>query len=369
MVKLQLNGDTTLASEDKRRIVVLLVDDQAMVGEGIRRMLATEKNIDFHYCQDPAKALQMAIDIDATVILQDLMMPDVEGMTLMRFYKNHPQTKDIPVIVLSSKEDAEVKSDAFSNGADDYLVKMPDAIELIARIRAHSTHHLMVIERAAAYQILQGMQQQLEQANIELEKSNQELERLSCLDGLTGIANRRSFDNFLEKAWRHAVRGGTGMEISVIMLDIDYFKPYNDNYGHQGGDDCLKQVAVTLEKCAQRGADLLARYGGEEFIAVLVDTPTQGAVTVAEDMQNCISKLALPHTYSKLDKTVTLSMGIATLTPGANNNLKQLVKAADRALYQAKEGGRNRFVVAGAEKTTSKKKPVAKKKRTAKKKC
>ena len=145
------------------KITVLLVDDQAMVAEGIRRMLETENYIEFHYCQEPDKALEMAIEIKPSVILQDLVMPDVDGMTLMRFYKNHPETKNIPVIILSSKEDAAIKSDAFNHGANDYLVKLPDPIELIARIKAHSKHFFTEMERDSAYQIMQGMQQQLEQ--------------------------------------------------------------------------------------------------------------------------------------------------------------------------------------------------------------
>ena len=135
-----------------KMIHVLLVDDQPMVAEGIRRMLETEESIQFHYCQQPDKALEMAIEVKPSVILQDLVMPDVDGMTLMRFYRNHPQTKRIPVIVLSSNENAAIKRDAFNNGANDYLVKLPDPIELIARIKAHSSHFYMQLERDAAYQ-------------------------------------------------------------------------------------------------------------------------------------------------------------------------------------------------------------------------
>ena len=330
------------------KITVLLVDDQAMVAEGIRRMLETENDIEFHYCQEPDKALEMAIEIKPSVILQDLVMPDVDGMTLMRFYKNHPETKNIPVIILSSKEDAEIKRDAFNHGANDYLVKLPDPIELIARIKAHSKHYFTEMERDTAYQIMQGMQQQLEQANTELEKSNIELQRLSTMDGLTNIANRRSFDKFIDDEWRRALRENSNNSIAVILIDIDYFKLYNDGYGHQGGDDCLIQVAQTLDKCVHRASDLMARYGGEEFVAVLVDTDEQGAMIIAQQMLDAIRSIEIPHEHSKVAKFVTLSMGVASLIPGDANSTEQLITAADKALYAAKAQGRNQAILASS---------------------
>ena len=331
-----------------KMIHVLLVDDQPMVAEGIRRMLETEESIQFHYCQQPDKALEMAIEVKPSVILQDLVMPDVDGMTLMRFYRNHPQTKRIPVIVLSSNENAAIKRDAFNNGANDYLVKLPDPIELIARIKAHSSHFYMQLERDAAYQIMQDMQQQLEASNAELEVRNFELQRLSSLDGLTNIANRRSFDKFIEDEWRRALRNNDNSTIAVIMIDIDYFKLYNDGYGHQSGDDCLIRVAQTLEKCVHRASDLMARYGGEEFVAVLVDTDEQGAYAIAQQIQEAIRALAIPHEYSTVANLVTLSMGVASATPGSKTSVAQLIADADKALYAAKEKGRNQAILASS---------------------
>lgn len=333
---------------EKKIINVLLVDDQAMVAEGIRRMLETEENIRFHYCPEPDKALKMALEVKPAVILQDLVMPDVDGMTLMRFYRNHPQTKRIPVIVLSSKEDPAIKRDAFNNGANDYLVKLPDPIELIARIRAHSSHFYMQLERDAAYQILQDMQEQLEESNAELEKRNIELQRLSAQDGLTGIANRRSFDKFLEDEWRRALRENAGAAIAVVLIDIDYFKLFNDGYGHQCGDDCLIKVAQTLDKCVHRASDLMARYGGEEFVAVLVDTDEQGAAIIAEQMQDAIQALALSHKYSKVANNISLSIGIASRVPSVESTPEQLIAEADKALYAAKAEGRNRTIAASS---------------------
>lgn len=340
-----MNYSKENAEKNIHKSIVLLVDDQPMVAEGIRRMLEGEADIDFHYCENPADALEMAIEVDATTILQDLVMPDVDGMTLMRFYKNHPDTENIPVIVLSSKDDAKIKSDAFENGANDYLVKLPDAIELIARIRAHTNHYLTELERNLAYDIMSKMQDELALANKELEKSNVELQRLSSIDGLTGVANRRTFDDVIKKEWCRARRNKCKTDVSIIMIDIDHFKLYNDGYGHQQGDDCLKQVSFELSKCIKRDCDLLARYGGEEFVAILSDTNIEGAEKIADSMRKAVLKLAIPHEHSPTSGSVTLSLGVAKLTPSADNTPEQLIEAADKALYNAKESGRNKVVV------------------------
>lgn len=333
-------------NEKTHKAIVLLVDDQAMVGEAIRRMLENEDDIEFHFCDDPSKALETAIEIKSTIILQDLVMPDVDGMTLLRFYKNHPDTKNIPVIILSSKDDAEIKSDAFSNGANDYLVKLPEPIELIARIRAHTKHYAIEIERNMAYEIMRNMQDELAKANDELEKRNDELQRLSSIDGLTGISNRRTFDDSMVKEWARIKRSKCETELSLVMIDIDKFKLYNDGYGHQQGDDCLKQVAWELNKCIKRDSDLLARYGGEEFVAILPSTSLEGAKHFAEEMRAHVEKLAIPHEYSSSGDIVTLSLGVATFIPDNNNSPEHLIEAADKALFKAKENGRNQVMEA-----------------------
>ncbi len=320
----------------KQSIKVLLVDDQPMVAEGIKRMLADEKDMEFHYCQEPAKAISTACELQPTIILQDLVLPDIDGMTLVRFYRGNDATKDIPIIVLSSKEDPEVKKEAFQMGANDYLVKLPDKIELIARIHSHAKHYLLQMERNAAFFALREMQKQLQ-------KTNAELERLSSLDGLTGIANRRSFDENLEKEWNRAKRNQT--VLSLILIDIDYFKPYNDTYGHIKGDECLTQVAQTLDKTATRPSDFLARYGGEEFVLIAPLTNAEGTAKLATNLQQAIEALNLEHKSSKVSDRITISQGIATLVPNDQMNFIDLIKFADKALYQAKESGRNRYIV------------------------
>ncbi len=344
-----MNGETTqdtasAPGKNGRWAVVLLVDDQAMVAEGIRRMLADEPDIEFHYCSDPRQAVQTAMAIGATVILQDLVMPEVDGMTLVRFYRNNPNTRDIPIIVLSSKDDPHIKSDAFYQGANDYLVKLPEQVELLARIRAHSKSYLAQKERDQAYQTMREMQAQLKHMNAQLEKSNRELQRLSSLDGLTGLANRRQFDETLDNEWQRAMR--TEMPLSLIFADIDYFKRFNDTYGHQAGDECLKQVARILQATVHRPADLVGRYGGEEFVMILPDTQADGALAVAEKILANVRKACIKHEHSDAADHVTLSIGVATLIPREGQDPEELVSTADRVLYRAKERGRNRIEVA-----------------------
>ncbi|WP_126455760.1 diguanylate cyclase [Sulfuriflexus mobilis] len=319
------------------KCVVLLVDDQAIIAEGIRRMLENESDIIFHYCDDPTRAIQMATDIEATIILQDLVMPDIDGMTLVRFYRANLETRNIPIIVLSSKDEAQIKSDAFNNGANDYLVKLPDKIELLARIRAHSRSYLTQLERDAAFHALREMQKQLEE-------TNNELQRLSALDGLTGLSNRRHFDEELGKEWRRAQRGD--LPLSLILIDIDYFKLYNDTYGHLAGDECLQVVAKALQASIVRPADIIARYGGEEFVVILPATKAEGAVVVAENLRNNIADLTIPHSASSTSEYVSISLGIAQADFSTMQNLEALIEAADKGLYEAKNSGRNRYRIA-----------------------
>lgn len=319
------------------RIKVLLVDDQAMIAEAVRRALTEETDIDFHYCQDPTEAIKMANTLSPTIILQDLVMPDIDGLMMVRFFRANKQTAQVPIIVLSTKEEPEIKSKAFAQGANDYLVKLPDRIELIARIRYHSQSFIYQKQRDEAFQALQESQRRLAEANMELQ-------RLSSLDGLTGIPNRRRFDEYLAHEWKMAIRHNTA--ISLIMMDIDFFKMYNDHYGHQGGDDCLKTVAKILEQSVLRETDIVARYGGEEFAAILPDSGRKAAHEIAEAMRSCIQERQIPHEKSQVSKFVSISIGIATAMPVRGADAEALIAAADQALYKAKEMGRNQIQTA-----------------------
>ncbi len=326
----QLNGEISLLDF---KIVVLLVDDQQLIAEAVRRLLAGHDDIEFYYCNDPAMAIKEVLRIRPTVILQDLVMPDIDGLTLLKYYRAHPDIRNIPVIVLSVKEEPKVKSEAFYLGANDYLVKLPDEVELVARLRYHSKAYVYQLQRDEAFKALQESQQRLAEMN-------KRLMRLSILDGLTGIPNRRRFDESLGIEWKRAMRNKT--PISLILMDIDYFKLYNDHYGHQEGDECLKKVAKTLESLIQRPTDLVSRYGGEEFVALLPETGPDGAKILAERMRQTVEELCIPHQQSKVSECVTLSLGVASVVPERGESAEKLVEMADKALYKAKQSGRNR---------------------------
>ena len=313
-------------------VMVLLVDDQAMIGEAVRRELMGEEGIDFHFCSDPHRAVTLAEQLRPTVILQDLVMPGLDGLTLLGAYRARPALRDVPIIVLSTKEDATVKSAAFSGGANDYLVKLPDTIELVARIRYHSRSYLALQQRDEAYRALRESQQQLLETNLVLQ-------RLMNSDGLTGLSNRRHFDEYLEMEWRRALREQTPM--SLLMLDVDYFKSFNDHFGHVAGDDALRRVAEALRACCNRSSDLPARYGGEEFALVLPSTSAGGARLLAEKVRRAIVDLGIPHDQPAPGSVMTISLGVATLVPIAGQTSLQLVNLADRGLYLAKQAGRN----------------------------
>lgn len=328
---------SVLSLPDEGQVMVLLVDDQPMIGEAIRRSLASQPDIAFHYCSDPEAAVALAAQIQPTVILQDLVLPGVDGLTLVRQYRGNRATQDTPIIVLSTKEEPAVKSEAFKAGANDYLVKLPDPIELIARICYHSKAFLLRVQRDEAYLKLHKSQQQLMEANIELQ-------RLTKIDGLTGLSNRRYFNDYVEGEWRRAIREKS--ELSALMIDVDDFKRYNDGYGHLAGDEVLKQLGTELLGCFMRPADLAARFGGEEFVVLLPGTPLSGAKHLADQLLRNFNALQIPHETSSTGKFVTLSIGVASASPEQDSTFHLLVDAADQALYEAKRSGKNRVVAA-----------------------
>jgi two-component system chemotaxis family response regulator WspR len=316
-------------------VMVLLVDDQLMVGEAIRRTLLSEPDIHFHYCANPANALAVAAQVAPTVILQDLVMPGIDGLTLVRQYRCSEATRDIPVVVLSTTEDPAVKSDAFAAGANDYLVKLPSAVELIARIRYHSKAYSGLLQRDEAFRALRRSQQQLIEANFELQ-------RLTHVDGLTELSNRRYFDQQLEMEWKRGAREQT--PLSVLMIDVDSFKRFNDTYGHPAGDEALKKVARAMQQSAARSTDVAARFGGEEFVLMLPATPLEGAKAVGEELRVRVQDLKIPQSASGVAECVTVSVGVASMVPNHEDSPLRLIEVADKALYKAKGAGRNRVV-------------------------
>lgn len=190
-------------------------------------------------------------------------------------------------------------------------------------------------------QLNEELEAKVKERTKQLEAANRKLRRLSTIDTLTGIANRRSFNEAIEKEWRRCIR--SGKSLSLIMADIDFFKDYNDHYGHLEGDTCLKKVAGALKRALRRPGDFLARYGGEEFVALLPDTDSQGACLVAEAMLYNVKALGVPHAHSSVSERVTVSFGLATIVPLIDVKSSTLIKAADDALYEAKKQGRNRI--------------------------
>ncbi|MQR01205.1 GGDEF domain-containing response regulator [Glaciimonas soli] len=332
-----ITGLSKFNSADDAIIKVLLVDDHVVVAGIIRHLLAIETSIEFHYCATAQHALSAAIDILPNVILQDLIMPGIDGFTLVQQYRSNPATRDIPIIVLSSEDDPAVKSVAFAMDVSDYLVKPPDSIELIARIRHHARSYMNLQQRNAAYRALREKQQQLVSANMELQ-------RLSKSDGLTGLANRRYFDEYLGIEWKRAIRDQS--ELSFLMIDIDDFKRYNDAYGHVAGDGVLKRVADIVQTHARRPTDLAARLGGEEFVIILPNTTRASGNGIAQALQQAIYDLHITHCCSANSDRVTVSIGCASITPQQMDEMVTLVETADQALYVAKRTGKNRVEVA-----------------------
>lgn len=266
------------------------------------------------------------------LILLDVQLPGIDGFETCRRLKADPATREIPVIFMTVLTNVEDKLAGFAAGGVDYVPKPFAVEELLARLNAHLS--LYQLQRA-----LQAEIRERKQAEAALSKANLELQRLAVLDGLTRIANRRRFDQYLQEQWEQSNLLG------LLLCDVDFFKRYNDHYGHQAGDVCLQQVAQAINRTVDHNKDLVARYGGEEFAVILPETDAAGTQKVAESVRQEIVALAMPHADSTVAQYVTISVGGATTRPGPDASLATLVAAADAALYRAKEQGRNRTVV------------------------
>ena len=261
------------------------------------------------------------------IILMDLVMPEIDGIEALKRIKEDVALRDIPVIMVTAQDEVGSLKTALENGALDYLAKPVNKIELLARVRSGLKLKEEMDRRKENEQKLLAM--------------NETLQRLSFLDGLTGIANRRYFDQLLDQEFRRACREKKCL--SMIMIDIDYFKDYNDTYGHQKGDECLKQMANIFRTVLLRPADFVARYGGEEFAVVLPNTGIKGAMAIACAIKKKLFAENICHINSKAASYVTVSMGVGSLLPGKTAELSSFIGDVDKALYRAKWDGRNRI--------------------------
>ncbi|RMG04742.1 MAG: diguanylate cyclase [Nitrospirae bacterium] len=286
-------------------------------------------------CGSADEAFKVMEECDVDLILMDVMMPGVDGIEACRRINEKKEMLDIPIIMVTAKDDREHLQRAFSVGALDYVTKPFDKVELLARVRSALKLKCEMDKRKAR-------ERELEEMTRKLEKANAQLRRLSSVDGLTGVANRRTFDETLSQELKRAVR--SRQPISLVMIDVDYFKLFNDTYGHQKGDDCLKSIAGVLKTLLKRPGDLPARYGGEEFACILAGTSSEGASKIVSEIQESLGQLNIPHEGSPYG-VVTISAGIVTAIPDMNITPQEIIRYADEALYMAKRGGRNAFEI------------------------
>ena len=293
------------------QLMILLVDDAPTNIQMLNETLKDDYRLFF--ATSGKEALRLANESPPDLIILDVIMPDMDGYEVCRALKDNVLLQDIPIIFITSMRQQQDEVVGLELGAVDYITKPFNPA--IVRLRVRN--------------------------QIELKRQRDLLSRLSNLDGLTGVPNRRAFNTNLDREWRRCQR--SHKPLSLIMIDIDHFKSFNDTYGHLAGDDCLKTVSTNLQQVLERPGDLLARYGGEEFIALLPETDSGGAQLVANKMLRKISELAIPHASALMEDHVTISLGVATAQPKRAALSAKLMEEADNALYQAKQNGRNRL--------------------------
>ncbi|MEZ2227515.1 diguanylate cyclase [Microcoleus sp.] len=287
--------------------------------------------------RDGVEGLETAKILRPNLIISDQIMPRQDGLHLLKEIRNTAELSSTPVIFLTARTGMEARIESLDAGADDYISKPFDERELLARVRNLLRSH-------AAEQQLVALNRQLQEQKQQLETVNEALHYLATYDSLTQVKNRRCFNEYLDTEWRRLAREEA--TLSLIMCDIDYFKLYNDTYGHQAGDECLRRVATVLQRSVKRSADLVARYGGEEFVVVLPNTDIQGAACVAEFIREEVRNLQIVHAKSAVSEYVTLSLGVACCIPAPMSQSGTLIAIADEALYRAKKAGRDRVSVA-----------------------
>ena len=323
---------------------ILIVDDSVVSRTFIADLFNEVGYADLILCESVEEAYQAIgfnepdkTETDLDLILLDINLPDKSGIDACQELSGHEVFCDVPIIIISGVDYLEGMDSAFSAGATDYITKPPSHTELLVRVRSALRLKTEMNRRKAREEDLLVL-------NERLAEMNRELERLTITDSLTSLANRRYFNEFLNREWLRELR--ERKPFSVLMIDIDHFKNFNDHYGHLEGDVCLQKVAWALQGALCRAGDMLARYGGEEFVAVLPNTDVHGAAELAASFHARVRELAIPHAESPVSPLVTISIGIASVVPNQSLSPSQGVARADEALYRAKQAGRNQSVTA-----------------------
>ena len=297
--------------------LILVADDDKLTRLMLHQVLEKEGYSVVEASQGD-ECLEVYKHTQPSLIILDAMMPVMDGFDCCTTLQSFPGSEHIPVLMITALEDQASVDRAFEVGASDYITKPINLAVLRQRVR-------ILIEKSRLYR--------------ELEQANQKLLHLATVDSLTQVSNRRSFDDYFSREWQRMAREFS--PVSLILCDVDFFKAYNDTYGHPCGDTCLKAVARAISESVKRPADLVARYGGEQFAVILPNTEAIGAAHVAQKIQSKVKALKIPHANSRVSEYVTVSIGIASLFPTSESSPETLIAAADRALYQSKAQGRN----------------------------
>lgn len=299
-----------MQEKDKQKI--LIAEDERLNINILVNILKSDYKISV--AKNGKQAIERAMSNLPDLILLDIMMPEMNGYDVCKNLKENERTKDIPVIFITAMKEEGDEAKGFDLGAVDYITKPFHPPIVMARVKAQ----------------------------LKMKWQADMLRQMACMDVLTEIPNRQKFEEIFNKEWKRAVRKKT--PLSVVYMDIDFFKQYNDEFGHGCGDTCLKKVAQTLVESVHRPVDFVARYGGEEFIAVLPETDISGAMAIAEAMRNNVELLKIPHAQSVPLDYVTISIGINSVFPSgsfSDTALVSLIAVADEMLYKAKSEGRN----------------------------
>ena len=320
-----------VAAEQSKRQRILIVDDVPANIEVLYKILKGDYDISF--AKSGADGLRIVKRDAPDLILLDIMMPGMDGYQVCATLKGDPNTARIPVIFVTAMGAEEDESKGFEWGAIDYITKPISPAIVKARVKNHLE--------------LKRSRDLLEQLTLELGEKNRELEVLARKDALTGLANRRHFNEVLNAEIKRASR--TGQHLSMILCDVDFFKKFNDHYGHLAGDKCLELIGKIMHDSFKRAGDLPARYGGEEFAVILPDTSEEIGVQLAERLCRELIELAVPHQANGPLGVVTLSAGVVGVQVSRYQDADWFIGEADQALYRSKENGRNRVTAAGCD--------------------